>query len=120
MGNYKFEEFKEYINGRKAAVIGIQNDVDEINKNADSTGERAKVVNDLLHNIVAFCNNNPVMDESSVKMLTSILETTMTALSAFNQNVTETQGATKSISDAIAKLKGFFNIVSDNPDANNA
>ena len=104
----------------KAAVIGIQNDVDEINKSADSTGERAKVVNDLLHNIVAFCNNNPVMDESSVKMLTSILETTMTALSAFNQNVTETQGATKSISDAIAKLKGFFNIVSDNHDANNA
>ena len=23
MGNYKFEEFKKYINGRKAAVIGI-------------------------------------------------------------------------------------------------
>lgn len=98
----------------KAAVIGIQNDIADINKTADSTGERAKVVNELLRNLVAFCNSNPVMDEASVKQLTGILETTMTALGAFNQNVIETQGSTKNIADAIAKLSGFFNSISGN------
>ncbi len=92
----------------KSAVAGIQNDLADINKTADATGERAKVVNELLRNVVAFCNSNPIMDESSVKQLTGILETTMTALGAFHQNVAETQGSTQKITESIAKLSGFF------------
>ncbi|MBR3044360.1 MAG: 4Fe-4S binding protein [Oscillospiraceae bacterium] len=92
----------------KSAVAGIQNDLADINKTADATGERAKVVNELLRNVVAFCNSNPIMDESSVKQLTGILETTMTALGAFHQNVADTQGSTQKITESIAKLSGFF------------
>lgn len=92
----------------KSAVAGIQNDLADINKTADATGERARVVNELLRNVVAFCNSNPIMDESSVKQLTGILETTMTALGAFHQNVAETQGSTQKITESIAKLSGFF------------
>ena len=99
----------------KSAVVGIQNDISEINKTADSTEERAKVVSDLLRNVVAFCNSNPIMDEGSVKQLSSILETTMTALGAFHQNVAETQGSTQKISDSIAKLTGFLNSLTAAP-----
>lgn len=101
----------------KSAVAGIQNDLADINKTADATGERAKVVNELLRNVVAFCNSNPIMDESSVKQLTGILETTMTALGAFHQNVADTQGSTQKITESIAKLSGFFDaLTSDTSD----
>lgn len=88
----------------KTAVTEIQDDISSINKTADSTQERASVVSELLRNIIAFCNSNPVMDESSVKQLTNILETTMSALGAFNQNVFDTQSATQKISAVIDKL----------------
>ena len=73
------------------------------------------LVSDLLRNVVAFCNSNPIMDEGSVKQLSSILETTMTALGAFHQNVAETQGSTQKISDSIAKLTGFLNSLTAAP-----
>ena len=109
-------DYLQFTSELKTAVAGIQNDLNEINKTADSTGERANVVSDLLRNLVAFCNSNPVMDEGSVKQLTGILETTMSALGAFNQNVIETQGSTRSIADAIEKLNSFISTLSESED----
>ncbi len=96
----------------KSAVIEIQNDVAAISQSANSTQGRVGMVGDLLRNIITFCNNNPVMDESSVKQLTSILETTTSALGAFNQNILDTQNATQKISEIIQKLNGMVSATS--------
>ena len=102
-------DYRQFTTELRIAVSEIENDVAAINKTADSTGERTGMVNELLRNIIVFCNNNPVMDEGSVKQLTGILETTMSALGAFNKNVFDTQGATQKISAAIEKLSSFLN-----------
>lgn len=107
-GNASGTNIQKLTTDLRVAAAEIQNDIAAINRTADSTGERANVINDLMRNIITFCNNNPVMDENCVKQLTSILETTMTALSAFNQNVFDTQGATHKIMNTIDKLNGLL------------
>lgn len=87
------------------AVAEIESSMQSIDATASATSERVSVVNDLLRNIVAFCNANPVMDESSVTQLTGILETTISSLSAFNNNVTETNKSTEEISTSISNIK---------------
>lgn len=87
------------------AVSEIEASMQSIDASASATGERVGVVNDLLRNIVAFCNANPVMDEGSVTQLTSILETTISALGAFNENVTETNKSTGEIGVSLSNIK---------------
>lgn len=87
------------------ALSEIESSRQSIDASATATGERVGVVNDLLRNVVSFCNANSVMDESSVKQLTGILETTIAALGAFNENITETNKSSDQISDSIATLK---------------
>lgn len=97
----------------------LKNDVSKINDNmntigesTDATSERAAVVKDLLQNVVAFCNDNPTMDADTVTQLISILEMTISAFSALDDNVSATHESSKlinkSISDIIA-LVGKIN-----------
>ena len=66
------------------------------------------MVNDLLRNVVAFCNGNPSMDEESVTQLVGILETTISALGAFDENVTETNKSSEQIGKAIGDMKDML------------
>ena len=58
----------------------------------------------LLENIVAFCNDNPTMDADSVSQLISILETTISAFSALDDNVNTTNESSKLIRDSIKSI----------------
>ena len=84
----------------------ISESIEAIDASSAATGERAVMVTDLLRNVVAFCNGNPVMDEDSVRQLVGILETTMYSLDGFDENVTETGKSTELIGGALGDIKG--------------
>lgn len=92
----------------------IGNNMTSIGESTTKTHERANVVNDLLKNIVTFCNGNPTMDEASVKQLTAILETTIKAFGAVDDNVNvtnESSSAIKKSIDQITEVIGKLNAV---------
>ena len=89
----------------------LKEEVDEINKNIDAIGdsttatsERAAVVKDLLQNVVTFCNDNPTMDSDSVNQLTSILEMTISAFGALDDNVSVTNKSSGEIHQSINEM----------------
>lgn len=98
----------------KENVSRINENMQNIDDSTSATSERAAVVKDLLENIVTFCNDNSTMDADSVSQLISILETTISAFSALDDNVTSTNKSSeqinKSLSDIIA-LVGEINTV---------
>ncbi len=97
----------------------LKRDIGDITKNMDTIGdstaktsERAAVVNDLLRNVVAFCEDNSTMDADSVTQLIGILETTIGAFSALDDNVSatnESSGEIHSMIDEITKLVDKIN-----------
>ena len=94
----------------KSDVEKITKNKNSIDESASATKERASVVKDLLENIVSFCKDNPTMDEDSVNQLISILNMTIEAFSALDDNVTVTNESTAAISESI---KGITAIVDD-------
>lgn len=98
----------------KENVSSINDNMKTIGGSTTATSERAAVVKDLLENVVTFCNENPTMDSDSVSQLTSILETTIEAFGALDDNVNMTNESSevinKSINDIIS-LVGEINEV---------
>lgn len=90
----------------KLNVANINENMKNIGDSTTATSDRAAVVKDLLENVVTFCNDNSTMDADSVSQLISILETTISAFSALDDNVTITNESSetinKSINDIIA------------------
>ena len=93
----------------KSDVSKIHENMSNIGESTDATSERAAVVKDLLQNVVAFCNENPTMDADTVSQLVSILEMTISAFSALDDNVSSTHESSglinKSIEDIIALVE---------------
>lgn len=92
----------------------LKEDVDNILKNMEvigesttKTSERADVVRDLLTNVVAFCHDNSTMDSGSVSQLISILETTIDAFSALDDNVNVTNESSSLINNSIGQITGL-------------
>lgn len=75
-----------------------------IGDSTSKTSERAGVVNDLLNNVVDFCNDNDTMDASSVTHLISILKTTINAFSALDDNVNATNESSELIKSSIKEI----------------
>lgn len=97
-------ECLELSNKLKNDVAKINENMNYIGESTSATSERAAVVKDLLENIVAFCNDNPTMDADSVSQLISILETTISAFSALDDNVNTTNESSKLIRDSIKSI----------------
>ena len=98
----------------------LKQDIAEITKNLDtigtstaSAGKRVGVVNDLLCNVVAFCNANQTMDADSVKQLTGILETTLKAFNVLNENVSATSESSAVITKSIGEIAGLVDSIND-------
>ena len=85
-------------------ISKISDNLSDIGDFTNSTGERADVVKDLLENVVEFCRQNPTMDEDSVVQLTGILETTINAFSALDDNVVSTHESSEAIHQSIADI----------------
>ncbi|MBQ9895399.1 MAG: 4Fe-4S dicluster domain-containing protein [Ruminococcus sp.] len=97
-------ECLELSNKLKNDVAKINENMNNIGESTSATSERAAVVKELLENIVAFCNDNPTMDADSVTQLISILETTISAFSALDDNVNTTNESSKLIRDSIKSI----------------
>ncbi len=89
----------------------LKTDVDMITENMSNIGEansktheRAGVVNNLLQNVVTFCKGNPTMDAGSVQQLIGILETTIKAFGALDENVTKTAESSQLITESVNQI----------------
>jgi iron only hydrogenase large subunit-like protein len=98
----------------------LKEEVDDINKNINAIGdstsatsERAAVVKDLLQNVVTFCNENPTMDSDSVKQLISILEMTISAFGALDDNVSVTNKSSGEINQSISEMTELVKKIND-------
>ena len=88
----------------KENVAKINENMQNIGESTTATSERAAVVKDLLENVVTFCNDNSTMDADSVSQLTSILETTISAFSALDDNVSRTNESSETINESIKDI----------------
>ncbi len=88
----------------KQDVDHITTNMNAIGESTSATSERATVVKDLLTNVVAFCNDNPSMEEDTVNQLISILQTTISAFSALDDNVNITNKSSSEINTAIIAI----------------
>ncbi|MBO6116703.1 MAG: 4Fe-4S dicluster domain-containing protein [Ruminococcus sp.] len=88
----------------KEDVVNITSSMNSIDESTSATKERANVVKDLLQNIVTFCSDNPTMDSESVNQLIGILNMTIDAFSALDDNVTTTTESSEAISKSISEI----------------
>ena len=84
----------------------ISESLKKISDSEAKTAEKKNTVNDLLKNIVLFCNKNITMDENSVKQMIKILETTIKSLSTFDENSEIIGKSVSEIEELIKELKG--------------
>ncbi|MDO4863886.1 MAG: [Fe-Fe] hydrogenase large subunit C-terminal domain-containing protein [Ruminococcus sp.] len=88
----------------KADIADITSSTSSIDESASATKERATVVKDLLQNIVTFCSENPTMDSDSVEQLIGILNMTIDAFSALDDNVSTTSESSEAINKSVSKI----------------
>ncbi|MBR6046147.1 MAG: 4Fe-4S binding protein [Ruminococcus sp.] len=91
----------------------INSNMDTIGDSTAKTSERAGVVNELLTNVIAFCNANPTMDASSTKQLVEILETTLDAFNALDDNVNVTNESSETIRGSITEISRLVDSIND-------
>ncbi len=106
-------ECLELSNNLKGEVKEITANMETIGESTSATSERAAVVKDLLQNVVAFCNENPTMDADSVKQLINILEMTISAFSALDDNVTKTTESSEGIHKSIDAIRALVENINE-------
>ena len=114
------EKLAEITNECLSLSDKLKSDVDAIVKNMTTIGEstqatsdRAGVVNNLLKNVVTFCNSNSTMDAGTVKQLVSILETTISAFSALDDNVNTTNESSSIINKSIGEITSVVDKINE-------
>ena len=105
------EKFIEITNKCRDFSEDLQEKMDNIKKNLDTigdstnkTGERARVVNELLTNIITFCKNNETLDSEGINQMIVILETTLNAFKALDENVGTTNESSSLITPSISEI----------------
>lgn len=107
---------EEKNNFTKASCFALSNElcskIDNIKKNlatisesTNKTSDRAKVVNDLLTNIITFCKNNEILTSDSISQMIVILETTLKAFSALDDNISATNQSSAMINQSVSEVK---------------
>ena len=97
----------------KADLRNINSNMDTIGDSTAKTSDRANVVNDLLTNVIAFCKANTSMDASSVGQLVEILETTLDAFKALDDNVNVTNESSSVIRESIKEISQLVDNIND-------
>lgn len=97
----------------KSDISAISENMNTIGESTVATSERASVVNSLLKNVVAFCNSNSTMDAATVQQLVSILETTISAFSALDDNVNTTNESSAIIKKSIGEITTVIDKIND-------
>lgn len=107
----KYEELSAKISEKAKS---ISESISKIDEAGVKTAEKKDTVNELLKNIIAFCNKNTTMDENSVKQMATILETTMKSLESFDENIGVASENTKLVNDAIKQINSLIDSVKKN------
>ena len=98
----------------KSSLVSINSNMDTIGDSTHKTSERANVVNDLLTNVIDFCKANTTMDSGSVGQLVEILETTLDAFKALDENVNVTNESSDVIRSSISEISGLVDNINEN------
>ena len=88
----------------KSDINQITENVNTIGASTTKTSQKAGQVNNLLNNIVMFCNANESMDAEGVQQMAVILQTTIKAFSVLDDNVNTTNQSTAIINNSIAEI----------------
>lgn len=91
----------------KNNVHEIKSNIDTIGDSTNKTNEKAHLVNELLSNIVTFCESNETMDADSVKQMIVILETTLKAFTALDENINTTNASSNLIIKSIIEIRNL-------------
>ncbi|MDE6519028.1 MAG: 4Fe-4S dicluster domain-containing protein [Ruminococcus sp.] len=91
----------------KNNVHEIKSNIDTIGESTNKTNEKAHLVNELLSNIVTFCESNETMDADSVKQMIIILETTLKAFTALDENINTTNESSNLIIKSIIEIRNL-------------
>lgn len=92
----------------KRDIKQITDNVDIIDESTSKTSQKASQVNSLLNNIITFCENSEVMDAESVQQMVAILQTTIKAFGALNDNVNTTNASTDIINNSISEITSLI------------
>ena len=95
------------------SIESITSSVDTIETSSSKIKDRTAVVNDLLKNVVTFCNENPTMDNNTVSQMIKILESTIKAFSVFDENVKITNENSSSINKSISEISALVKELND-------
>ncbi len=92
-------------NELRSKMDSIKENLVTISESTNKTSERAKVVNDLLTNIITFCKNNEILTSDSISQMIVILETTLKAFNALDENVSATNKSSGMITQSVSEVK---------------
>ncbi|MCM1315032.1 MAG: 4Fe-4S dicluster domain-containing protein [Muribaculaceae bacterium] len=88
----------------KRDINQITENVNAIGISTSKTSQKASQVNNLLNNIIMFCNANESMDAEGVQQMAAILQTTIKAFSVLDDNVNTTNESTAIINKSIDEI----------------
>lgn len=97
----------------KADLENILKNMAAIGDSTEATSERAGVVNDLLNNVITFCKANSTMDSDTVQQLIKILEMTINAFGALDDNVNTTTESSVVINNSIGDINELVDKINE-------
>ncbi len=97
----------------KESLKNINANMDTIGDSTAKTSDRAGVVNDLLSQVIMFCKGTSTMDADSVGQLVEILETTLDAFKALDDNVNVTNESSEVIRSSINEISGLVDNINE-------
>lgn len=89
----------------KSKMDSIKSNLAAITESTNKTSERSRVVNDLLTNIITFCQNNETLNAEGINQMIVILETTLKAFNGLDENITTTNKSSGLIKQSVAEVK---------------
>ncbi|MBR5513327.1 MAG: 4Fe-4S binding protein [Ruminococcus sp.] len=96
---------RDIVESLQEKVEGINTNVATIDDSANKTKEKAKVLNDLLSNIIIFCKNNENLDKEGINQMIVILETTHDSLKSLDENIDTTNSSSELITKSLNEVK---------------
>jgi len=88
----------------KHDIKQIIDNMKTIGESTSKTSQKAGQVNNLLNNVVMFCNANDSMDAETVQQMVAILQTTIKAFSVLDDNVNTTNESSNIINNSISEI----------------
>ena len=94
-------------------VASINKSIENIGNVSTISATKATAVDDLIEQVVAYCNGRSTMDEESIKQLVEILNTTKEAFSTLHLNITATKSNSVLIDSSIDKISNLVNDINE-------